>query len=355
MKRAFLLLQATALLYIGSARLNAYDIYGYAGVGSAVLTLTGTETVTGTANSNGYYSFSSLLPGKYVVTPRLTGYSFNPPNASVSFSRGGVSFVSFTATAIHVSETELLASPASSVLGSEGATEQLAVQASYSNGASANITSLATYASNSNSVAVVSQSGLVRAVGTGHATVVASYGGLSSSVSITVSIPAATYGISGSAGVASAKVVISGAADASTTASSNGAFSFSGLPSGSYTIAPSLTGYTFSPATYSITIANANVSGVNFTASATPHSVDLTWGAGTIHNPAPGQVVAGYNVYRSSVSGGPYTKLNSSLVTALTYTDTAVEAGQTWYYVCSTVDNLGNVSADSSQAAATIP
>lgn len=32
--------------------------------------------------------------------------------------------------------------------------------------------------------------------------------------------------------------------------------------------------------------------------------------------------VAGYNIYRGTVSGGPYTKVNTSLVTTLTYTDT---------------------------------
>jgi hypothetical protein len=97
------------------------------------------------------------------------------------------------------------------------------------------------------------------------------------------------------------------------------------------------------------------VAGINFTATAASHLVDLTWAPGSIQNPAPGQVVIGYNVYRASVSGGPYTKLNSSPVSGLTYTDDAVTAGQTLYYVCSTVDNLGDVSPYSNQAVAAVP
>ena len=44
------------------------------------------------------------------------------------------------------------------------------------------------------------------------------------------------------------------------------------------------------------------------------HVANLTWTAST-------STVAGYNVYRSKVSGGPYTKVNAALVTSVTYTD----------------------------------
>jgi Big-like domain-containing protein len=355
MRKTWLLSQIAALLLICAVQASAHFISGNAGIGSAVMKLTGTETLSVTADSKGAYSFTRLPSGSYLVTPSLGGYTFSPASQSVTIGKTSVSSISFTATAVTVTETGLLASPASVTLNSAGAIEQLTVEATYSNESSANVTGSATYASNSTSVATVSQSGLVTAVGNGTATVVASYGGLASSVSIAVSIPSATYSISGSAGVASATVVLSGTADASTTASSTGTFSFAKLTPGSYTITPSLSGYTFSPAGNSTTVTNANVSGVNFTATATQHSVDLTWGAGSIENPVPGQVVAGYNVYRSSVSGGPYSQLNSSLIPGLTYTDTAVSAGQTWYYVCSTVDNLGDVSAHSNQVSATIP
>ncbi len=84
--------------------------------------------------------------------------------------------------------------------------------------------------------------------------------------------------------------------------------------------------------------------------SAVSHSATLTWAASTSQN------IAGYNVYRGTTSGGPYgTKLNSALITVLTYTDTLVQAGQTYYYVGTAVDVSGNESGYSTQATAVIP
>ena len=57
-----------------------------------------------------------------------------------------------------------------------------------------------------------------------------------------------------------------------------------------------------------------------------------------------------YTVYRSKVSGGPYTKIAST--TALKYTDVNVVAGTTYYYVLTSNDGT-NPSAYSTQASAT--
>jgi fibronectin type 3 domain-containing protein len=81
---------------------------------------------------------------------------------------------------------------------------------------------------------------------------------------------------------------------------------------------------------------------------AVSHSVSLTWAPST-------STVAGYHVYRSQVSGGPYAILDSSAVTADAYTDSNVLAGQTYYYVIKSVTQGGVESADSTQAAALIP
>jgi hypothetical protein len=59
--------------------------------------------------------------------------------------------------------------------------------------------------------------------------------------------------------------MLSGAASATTTADSSGAYTFNGLTSGSYTITPSNAGYTFTPVSQNVTVSTANVSGVNFT------------------------------------------------------------------------------------------
>jgi hypothetical protein len=78
------------------------------------------------------------------------------------------------------------------------------------------------------------------------------------------------------------------------------------------------------------------------------HSAVLTWNAST-------STVAGYNVYRSTVSGSSYTKTNSSLVAALTYTDSSVQSGTTYFYVTTAVDSNGVESANSNEVSAPIP
>jgi hypothetical protein len=52
------------------------------------------------------------------------------------------------------------------------------------------------------------------------------------------------------------------------------------------------------------------------------HIVTLNWIASAV--PTGGAAIAGYNVYRGTVSGGPYAKINTTLVTVVTYADTFV-------------------------------
>ncbi len=86
-------------------------------------------------------------------------------------------------------------------------------------------------------------------------------------------------------------------------------------------------------------------SGVSATAGNT--IVSLDWN----NNTEPD--VNGYNVYRSTVSGGPYTRLNGTLLTSSDYNDTSVTNGITYYYVVTAVDTSLNESANSSQVSAT--
>ena len=83
--------------------------------------------------------------------------------------------------------------------------------------------------------------------------------------------------------------------------------------------------------------------------AATSHSVLLTWGASLTSG------VSGYNVYRAGASGGySTTPLNSTPVSALTYTDATVVHGQTYYYVVTAVD-AGESSSDSNEVSVAIP
>ena len=65
--------------------------------------------------------------------------------------------------------------------------------------------------------------------------------------------------------------------------------------------------------------------------------------------------VIGYNVYRSTTSGGPYAKLNGSPVGATAYLDSNVASGQSYFYVATAVDSSNNESVYSTQATAIVP
>jgi fibronectin type 3 domain-containing protein len=77
--------------------------------------------------------------------------------------------------------------------------------------------------------------------------------------------------------------------------------------------------------------------------------VSLSWTASI----SPG--IAGYNAYRSTSSGGPYTKLNSSLISNTNYADQTVQSGFTYYYVTTAVNSQGQESVYSNEASATVP
>ncbi|MEM7828535.1 MAG: DPP IV N-terminal domain-containing protein, partial [Candidatus Aenigmatarchaeota archaeon] len=62
---------------------------------------------------------------------------------------------------------------------------------------------------------------------------------------------------------------------------------------------------------------------------------------------------SGYNLYRSTTSGGPYTKVNNYLINNTFYIDTGLTNGVAYYYVVVAVDSLGNESAYSNEATGT--
>jgi len=162
-----------------------------------------------------------------------------------------------------------------------------------------------------------------------------------------------TFSISGTisptVGGNGATVALSGAANATTITDNLGNYSFSSLTSGTYLVIPSNTGYSFSPVNQTVSISAANVSGINFTAAAqVVHTVALTWNAST-------STISGYNVYRSTVSGTGYAKINPSLVAVLSFTDSTVLNSTTYYYVTTAVDSAGNESTYSNEVSAAIP
>jgi hypothetical protein len=177
--------------------------------------------------------------------------------------------------------------------------------------------------------------------------------------------PASTYSISGKVSGAVAALTLSGTASGATTTDAAGNYSFSGLKNGSYLVAPSQSGYTFTPSTASESLNGSNIVGVNFTATAVPssgtggggggstsgvsHSVSLSWTASASPN------ITGCKVYRAPVSGGPYVLIDASLVTGSSYVDSSVSSGQTYFYVTTAVDANNVESQYSNEAVAVVP
>jgi len=138
-----------------------------------------------------------------------------------------------------------------------------------------------------------------------------------------------------------------------TATNSPTSYGASGLPSGLSvnTSTGVISGTTSTSGTYVINLTATNSAG---TANGTltlklTHIVTLNWSSSTSSN------VAGYNIYRGTTLGGPYTEVNAALVGGTSYTDTTVQPGVTYYYVATTVDISGNQSAYSSPASATVP
>jgi hypothetical protein len=94
---------------------------------------------------------------------------------------------------------------------------------------------------------------------------------------------------------------------------------------------------------------NATNSPAKVTLSGTGmHSVALTWSA----SPTGGVT---YNVFRGTSSGGEgTTPINPSAITSLTYADTNVTPGSSYYYTVEAVDSGGS-SAPSNEAPASVP
>ncbi len=163
-----------------------------------------------------------------------------------------------------------------------------------------------------------------------------------------------TFSISGTlspaAGGAGATVLLTGTVGATTVTSSAGNYTFTGLTNGSYTVTPNNPGFAFTPTSQNVPVTAANVTGVNFTAAPLQtHSVALTW------NASISPTVTGYNIYRSTVSGSSYVKINSPLNPGLSYTDATVQNATTYYYVTTAVDASGGESGFSNEVSAVIP
>ena len=212
--------------------------------------------------------------------------------------------------------------------------------------------------------------GASTAPGTYPITVTASGGGVQQTATVTVTVtgnPTFTLSASptslsifqGMYGTSTLTTVVSGGFSNAISLSASGmpngvtvSFNPSTIPApGSGTSTMTITVGMIPMGTYPITV-TATGGGIHQTVTINltiTAEVMLSWTA----SGSPG--VAGYNVYRSTVSGGPYTKINSTLDTTTAYNDTAVQDGVTYYYVTTAVNGQGQESSYSNESSAGVP
>ena len=93
---------------------------------------------------------------------------------------------------------------------------------------------------------------------------------------------------------------------------------------------------------------SATNSTVTSPGSVPSHSVILDW------NPSTSSV-AGYHIYRSDSSSGPFQRVTNSVIGSLNYRDSTVQLGGHYYYVVTAVEADGSESTYSNEVGADIP
>jgi len=241
---------------------STYTISGTisgAGGSGATVTLSGASSGTVTASASGAYSFSNLANGSYTVTPSNSGFTFTPTSQAVTVNGANVASVNFSTVTYTISGTI-------SGAGGNGATVTLSGAASGTVTASATGTYTFSNLVNGSYTVTPTNSGFTFTPPNQAVTV---NGTNVASVNFT-SASATTYSISGTisgTGASGTTLTLGGAGTATTSANSSGNYAFSGLTNGTYSVTPSKSGYTFSPAAQSETINGANITNVNFTVS----------------------------------------------------------------------------------------
>lgn len=151
-----------------------------------------------------------------------------------------------------------------------------------------------------------------------------------------------------------------GSVTLSSTSSNNSAFTLGGLTlpvtlnAGqslpfTVTFAPTASGTASANISFFASNSTSATESASGSGATVQHIIDLSWNASTSGS------IAGYNVYRANASSGPYSKINSSLDPALSYSDNTVSSGKTYYYETTAVDSSGVESSYSNQVQVVVP
>jgi uncharacterized surface anchored protein len=225
--------------------------------------LGGDATLTTQTAADGSYSFPGLAKGDYTVTPSLPGYLFGPAAATVTLQNADATGVDFVAVATHRIAGAITGDPTDGVrvVLSGAASAELSTDATglfeftdLTDGDYVLTVSLDGYTFDPIFVPITVSGADVTGVFF-DATLIPTY-----TVSGTITGP----------GGAGAGVSLSGAKADATTADGAGAYSFTGVPDGSYMVIPSQPGFVYTPAARAFRVNGANVTGQDFTGAVAP-------------------------------------------------------------------------------------
>jgi hypothetical protein len=229
------------------------------------VTLSGSQSGTATTNGSGNYSLTAPSGGNYTVTPSLSGYTFNPTSLSfnnLSGNQSGANFAASTVSYTISGQVTLsgngLSGATVTLSGSQNGTTTTNGSGNYTFTVPAvgkyTVTpSLTGYTFNPPSLSFNSLSG-------------------NQTASFTANPVVITYTISGQATASGSPlsgvtVTLNGSRGGTTTTDSSGNYSFTEAAGGSYTVTPSLSGYTFSPTSQTFNSLSGNQA-ANFISSA---------------------------------------------------------------------------------------
>ena len=255
---------------------TTYSIAGNAGTTGATVTA---GSASATSDASGNYTIAGLAAGTYTVTPSKSGCTFSPASLSVTVGPSATG-KSFTATCtsgdtaltsgVTLSGQSVAASAwkyyyidvpsgaTSLTMATTGATGDVDIYTQFNAKPTSSSYSCRPYTSSGNETCTATNPSAGRWwLG------VYGYAAGSYSVTATVVTGTTTYSIAGSAGTSGATVT---AGTSSTTSDASGNYTISGLAAGTYTVAASKSGCTFSPASISVTV-GPNATGKSFTAT----------------------------------------------------------------------------------------
>jgi inhibitor of cysteine peptidase len=256
------------------------------GLAGVTMALSGASSATTTTDNVGNYTFIGLDNGSYTVTPSKTGFTFGPTDNTQTVSGASVTGVNFTATQVQAASPTISGQVVSTTTSSGLSNVRIdfnggTIYGNTTTDASGNYT--------------IPPFGIGIGLANGSYTITPSRTGFTfgpPSITQTVSGASVTgvnftatqlqtnvYTIFGSVyagsptdttGLIGVTITLSGASSATTTTDIYGTYQFISLANGSYTITPSKPGFTFSPASSTQTVSNADITGVRFAATSTP-------------------------------------------------------------------------------------